>query len=146
MNLSDLNQRSERYKTRKRVGRGTGSGTGKTSTRGQKGQKSRSGYSRTWSFEGGQIPLFRKLPKRGFNNVFKTQYDVVNVDTLNRLDDGATVTIDSLVAAGMVKNPHGKLKVLGRGKLERKLSVEAVKFTKTARQQIEALGGEAKEI
>ena len=146
MNLSDLNQRSERYKTRNRVGRGTGSGTGKTSTRGQKGQKSRSGYSRTWSFEGGQIPLFRKLPKRGFNNVFKTQYDVVNVDTLNRLDDGATVTIDSLVAAGMVKNPHGKLKVLGRGKLERKLSVEAVKFTKTARQQIEALGGEAKEI
>ena len=99
MNLSDLNQRSERYKARKRVGRGTGSGTGKTSTRGQKGQKSRSGYSRTWSFEGGQIPLFRKLPKRGFNNVFKTQYDVVNVDTLNRLDDGATVTIDSLVAA-----------------------------------------------
>ncbi len=146
MNLSDLNQRSERYKARKRVGRGTGSGTGKTSTRGQKGQKSRSGYSRTWSFEGGQIPLFRKLPKRGFNNVFKTQYDVVNVDTLNRLDDGATVTIDSLVAAGMVKNPHGKLKVLGRGKLEKKLTVEAVKFTATARQQIEALGGEAKEI
>ncbi|MGA1201862.1 MAG: 50S ribosomal protein L15 [Planctomycetota bacterium] len=146
MNLTDLNEKSGRYKARKRVGRGTGAGNGKTSGRGQKGQKSRSGYSRTFSFEGGQIPLFRKLPKRGFNNVFRTLYDVVNVSDLNRLEDGASVNLETLVAEGMIKNPHGKLKILGNGKLEKKLTVEAAKFTATARQQIEALGGEAKEV
>jgi len=146
MNLNDLNERADRYKSRRRVGRGTGSGRGKTSSRGQKGQKSRSGYSRTASFEGGQIPLFRKLPKRGFNNVFRTRYDVVNVGDLNRLEDGATVDLAALVAAGLVKNPHGKLKVLGDGTLERKLTVEAAKFTATARRQIEERGGEAREV
>ena len=146
MNLSDLNQRAGRYKARKRVGRGTASGMGKTSSRGQKGQKSRSGYSRTFSFEGGQIPLFRKLPKRGFNNVFRTMYDVVNVGDLNRMEDGATVDLETLVAAGLIKNPHGKLKILGDGKLEKKLTVVAAKYTATARKQIEELGGEAKEV
>lgn len=146
MNLSDLNERAGRYKTRKRVGRGTGSGHGKTSARGQKGQKSRSGYKRRVGFEGGSMPLFRRIPKRGFNNVFRTLYDTVNVGDLNRLGDGATVTLEALVAAGMIKNPHGKLKVLGDGKLEKKLIVEAAKFTETARQQIEAAGGEAKVV
>jgi large subunit ribosomal protein L15 len=146
MNLSDLNRRSERYKTRRRVGRGIASGMGKTSARGQKGQKSRSGYSRTFSFEGGQIPLFRKLPKRGFNNVFRTLYDVVNIGDLNRMEDGATVDLAGLVAAGLIKNPHGKLKILGDGALEKKLTVVAAKFTATARRQIEQLGGEAREV
>ena len=135
MNLTDLNERAGRYKTRKRVGRGAGSGCGKTSSRGQKGQKSRSGYSRTYSFEGGQIPIFRKLPKRGFNNVFRTMYDIVNVGDLNRLEDGATANLETLVAAGMIKNPHGKLKILGDGKLEKKLTVEAAKFTATAKKK-----------
>lgn len=146
MNLTDLNKNAGRYKSRKRVGRGTGAGNGKTSSRGQKGQRSRSGFSRTWSFEGGQIPNFRKFPKRGFNNIFRTLYDVVNVGDLNRWDDGSTVNLASLVAAGQIKNPHGKLKILGDGKLEKKLTVEATKFTATARKQIEALGGEAKEV
>ena len=146
MNLTDLNERAGRYKARKRVGRGTGAGNGKTSGRGQKGQKSRSGYSRTFSFEGGQIPIFRKLPKRGFNNVFRTLYDVVNIGDLGRFEAGSTVNLATLVDAGMVKNPHGKLKILGGGQLENKLTVEASKFTASARKQIEALGGEAKEV
>ena len=125
MNLSDLNERAGRYKARRRVGRGTGSGMGKTSSRGQKGQKSRSGYSRTFGFMGGAIPIFRKFPKRGFNNVFRTHYDIVNVGDLNRLEDGAAVNLDSL---------------------EKKLTVVAAKFTATARKRIEELGGEAREV
>ncbi|MEM7261258.1 MAG: 50S ribosomal protein L15 [Planctomycetota bacterium] len=146
MNLSDLNERADKYKARKRVGRGHSSGWGKTSGRGQKGQKSRSGYKRRVGYEGGQMPLYRRLPKRGFNNVFRTEYDLVNVSDLNRLHDGDSVDHKSLVAAGVIKSRHGRLKILGNGKLERKLEVSAAKFSASARSQIEALGGVAKEI
>lgn len=147
MNLTDLNARAGRYKARKRVGRGHGSGWGKTSGRGQKGAKSRSGYRRRFGFEGGQMPLYRRLPKRGFTNApFRKDYDIINVSTLNRLDDGVTVDHAYLVELGILKNRHGRLKVLGDGQLERKLVVQAAKFTASARAQIEGQGGEAKVI
>jgi len=146
MNLSDLNQRSARYPDRKRVGRGIGSGWGKTSTRGYKGAHSRSGWKRKLGFEGGAMPGYRKFPKRGFNNVFRTLYDIVNIGDLNRFEAGSRIDLDSLIAAGLVRNAHGRLKVLGDGVLEKKLSVEAAKFTASARRRIEELGGEAKEI
>jgi large subunit ribosomal protein L15 len=146
MNLTELNLRAGRYKTRKRVGRGTGSGTGKTSGRGHKGARSRSGFKRRPSFEGGAMPGFRKFPKRGFNNVFRTLYDVVNIGFLDRFEDGSTVTLASLVDAGFIKNPHGKLKILGNGQLDKKLTVEAVRFTVSARRRIEELGGEARVV
>lgn len=145
MNLSDLNQRASAYKQRKRRGRGNASGLGKTSGRGQKGAKSRSGFKRRLGFEGGQIPLFRRLPKRGFNNVFRTRYDIINVSDLNRLE-AEQVDHATLASAGIIKKRHGRLKVLGDGKLERKVVVIAAKFTASARRQIEDLGGEAKEI
>ncbi len=146
MNLTDLNERSTKYKARKRIGRGHGSGWGKTAGRGHKGAKSRSGYKRRVGYEGGQMPLYRRLPKRGFNNVFRTEYDLVNVSTLNALADGAAVDHKALVDAGVIKDRHGRLKILGNGKLERKLTVTAAKFSSAARSQIEALGGVAKEI
>ncbi|MFQ5653646.1 MAG: 50S ribosomal protein L15 [Planctomycetota bacterium] len=144
MNLSDLNQRSGTYKDRKRRGRGRSSGMGKTCGRGQKGAKSRSGYRRRFGFEGGQMPLFRRLPKRGFNNVFRTLYDVVNLSDLQRLGDVEAVDLKLLVERRFIKNPHGRLKVLGNGKLERRLVVEAAKFSASAKRSIEELGGEAR--
>ncbi len=146
MNLTDLNQRARRYKARKRLGRGHGAGSGKTSGRGHKGARSRSGFRRKPGFEGGQTPLFLRFPKRGFTNVFKTHYDVVNVSDLNRLGDVEKVDLALLIERGMVKNPHGRLKVLGNGKLEVKIVVEAKKFSESAKQQIVELGGEAKEV
>ncbi len=146
MNLTDLNEHAGRYKNRKRVGRGSGSGTGKTSGSGHGGAKSRSGYSRQLSFEGGAMPGFRKLPKRGFNNVFRTLYDIVNIGDLDRYENGATIDLVGLIAAGQVKNSHGKLKVLGNGTLEKKLTVLASRFTAGARRRIEELGGEARVV
>lgn len=147
MNLSDLNERADRYKARKRIGRGQASGSGKTSGRGQKGAGSRSGHRHRFGFEGGQMSLIRRLPKRGFKNApFRTEYDVINLETLNRLEDGSTVTQESLEKSGMLKPRHGRVKILAKGKLERKLVVEAAKFSAEARRQIEALGGQAKEI
>ena len=130
---------------KKRVGRGPGSGLGKTAGRGEKGQKSRSGYSGKRGFEGGQMPLHRRLPKRGFTNIFKKDYAVVNVSDLERFDNGATVDEASLRKAGLVKGQHDGIKVLGDGKLSKKLSVSATKFSATARKQIEAAGGSCQE-
>ena len=150
MKLHELNARSTAYKARKRVGRGNGSGLGKTSGRGQKGAKCRSGYKRRFGYEGGQMPLYRRLPKRGFNNVFRTEYDIVNVGDLNRLAGVEMIDHAVLVERGILrKRPsryQGRLKVLGNGKLECKLVVKAAKFTAAARRQIEDLGGEAKVV
>lgn len=146
MNLTELNHKSKPYKKRKRVGRGEASGHGKTSGRGHKGAHSRSGFKRRPGFEGGQMPLFRRIPKRGFNNVFKTFYDTINVSELNRLEGVETVDLAVLVEKGFLKKRHGKLKVLGDGKLEKKLTVTAAKFSESARRQIEELGGEARTV
>ena len=134
-------------KNRKRVGRGPGSGLGKTSGRGENGQKSRSGYSRKAGFEGGQLPLYRRLPKRGFNNAkFKTEYAVINLSDLNKFEDGAVVTPELLKEMGLLKKQLDGVKVLGIGKLEKKLTVKANKFSSKAIEEIEKLGGKAEVI
>ena len=133
--------------TRKRVGRGPGSGLGKTSGRGEKGQKARSGYSRKAGFEGGQLPLYRRLPKRGFSNAkFKTTYAVINLSDLNKFEDGAVITPELLKEMGILKNQLDGVKVLGQGKLEKKLTVRANKFSNVAKREIEAKGGKAEVI
>lgn len=131
----------------KRLGRGIGSGLGKTSGKGHKGQWARSGGGVRPGFEGGQTPLARRLPKRGFNNKFAVKYDIVNVDALNVFEDGATVTPEMLVEAGLVtlKN-NGGIKVLGDGQISKKLTVRADKFSASAKSAIEAAGGAAEVI
>ena len=146
MELSNLKPKKGARHAKKRVGRGPGSGHGKTSSRGEKGQKSRSGYSGKRGFEGGQMPLHRRIPKRGFTNIFKTDYAVVNVSDLERFDNGATVDEAALRAAGLVKGQHDGVKILGDGKLSKKLTVHATKFSASARKQIEAAGGTCQEI
>ena len=146
MELSNLKPKKGARHAKKRVGRGPGSGHGKTSSRGEKGQKSRSGYSRMLGFEGGQMPLHRRLPKRGFTNIFKRDYAIVNVSDLERFDDGLTVDEAALRQAGLVKGQNDGIKVLGDGKLSKKLTVHAAKFSATARKQIEAAGGTCQEI
>ena len=133
--------------TRKRVGRGIGSGLGKTSGKGHKGQNARSGGGVRQGFEGGQLPLFRRLPKRGFSNaMFKTRYAVINLSDLNKFEDGAVVTPELLSEMGLVKKQLDGIKVLGNGKLEKKLVVKAHKFSDVAKEQIEKLGGKAEVI
>ena len=133
--------------TRKRLGRGIGSGTGKTSGKGHKGQNARSGGGVRPGFEGGQLPLFRRLPKRGFTNaMFKTEYAVINLSDLNKFNDGAEVTPELLSEMGLVKKQLDGIKVLGNGKLEKKLVVKAHKFSNVAKEQIEKLGGKAEVI
>lgn len=128
--------------TRKRVGRGVGSGLGKTSGKGHKGQNARSGGGVRPGFEGGQLPLFRRLPKRGFSNArFKTEYATINLSDLNRFEDGAVVTPELLKEMGLVKNQLDGIKVLGNGTLEKKLTVKAHKFSSSAQEKIESLGG-----
>ena len=146
MELSNLKPKKGARHAKKRVGRGPGSGHGKTSSRGEKGQKSRSGFSRQMGFEGGQMPLHRRLPKRGFTNIFKKEYAVVNLADLERFDNGATVDEAALRQAGLVKGQNDGIKVLGNGKLSKKLTVSATKFSETARKQIEAAGGTCQEI
>jgi large subunit ribosomal protein L15 len=146
MELNDLKPKKGSRHAKKRVGRGPGSGHGKTASRGEKGQKSRSGFSRQPGFEGGQMPLHRRLPKRGFTNIFKKDYAVVNVSDLERFDNGATVGEAELRKAGLVKGQHDGIKVLGDGKLSKKLSVSATKFSATAKKQIEDAGGSCQEI
>ena len=145
MELNNLKPKKGSRHAKKRVGRGPGSGHGKTAARGEKGQKSRSGFSRQPGFEGGQMPLHRRLPKRGFTNIFKKDYAVVNVSDLERFDNGATVDEASLRKAGLVKGQHDGVKVLGDGKLSKKLTVSATKFSASARKQIEAAGGSCQE-
>ena len=133
--------------TRKRVGRGIGSGLGKTSGKGHKGQNARSGGGVRQGFEGGQLPLFRRLPKRGFSNaMFKTEYAVINLSDLNKFEDGAVITPELLKEMGLVKKQLDGIKVLGNGKLEKKLVVKAHKFSNVAKEQIEKLGGKAEVI
>jgi large subunit ribosomal protein L15 len=144
MRLHDLRRPKGAVKKRKRVGRGRGSGLGKTAGRGQKGQKSRSGSSQS-GFEGGQMPLQRRLPKVGFRNPFRKEYAYVNVAELNRFDDGTEITPSLLLETGLIKKVKSGLKVLGKGDLERRLVVIAHKVSQGARQKIEACGGEVKE-
>jgi large subunit ribosomal protein L15 len=147
MDLSNLKPKKGARHAKKRVGRGPGSGNGKTSGRGEKGQKSRSGYSRMLGFEGGQMPLHRRLPKRGFTNIFKKERAVVNVSDLERFENGAVVDESTLRANGLVKGQiEGGIKILGDGKLTKKLTVHAHKFSESARKQIEAAGGTCQEI
>ena len=133
-------------KNRKRVGRGPGSGSGKTSGRGENGQKSRSGYSRKRGFEGGQMPLKRRVPKRGFTNIFRIEYRTVNVDRLNELPAGSEVTPDFLQKLGLLRKGKSPVKVLGNGELTIALTVRAHKYTGSAVQKIEAAGGKAEVI
>ncbi|HEY5611363.1 MAG TPA: 50S ribosomal protein L15 [Thermoanaerobaculia bacterium] len=147
MDLSNLKPKKGSRHAKKRVGRGPGSGHGKTSGRGEKGQKSRSGFSRMLGFEGGQMPLHRRIPKRGFTNIFKTEYAVVNLSDLeDRFDAGTTVNPEALREAGLVKGAKKKIKVLGNGELKKKLTVQADKFSKSAKEKIEAAGGVCQEI
>ena len=141
MKLNELMQNNGARTERRRVGRGPGSGLGKTSGKGEKGQKARSGVSIPATFEGGQLPLYRRLPKRGFSNAqFKIKYAVINVCDLNRFDDGAVVTPEILHEAGLLKNQLDGVKVLGNGTLEKKLTIKAHKFSKEAVNKIEKSG------
>ena len=147
MKLHELQPAAGSKKPRTRVGRGLGSGLGKTSGRGQKGQNSRSGGGVRSGFEGGQMPLYRRLPKRGFNNVFAKQYAEVNVEQLNRFEDGATVDPVALIEAGILKNVRDGIRILGNGTLETKnLTVIANGFTKAAEEKITAAGGKVEVI
>ena len=141
MKLHELQPTEGSRKVRNRVGRGSSSGNGKTSGRGHKGQKARSGGGVRLGFEGGQTPLFRRLPKRGFTNINRKEYAVVNLDVLNRFEDGAEVTPVALVEAGIVKDAKAGIKVLGNGTLSKKLTVKAAKFSKAAEEAIVAAGG-----
>ena len=140
MNLSQLSPPAGQRKRPKRVGRGMGSGLGKTAGRGEKGQKSRSGYKRKRGFEGGQMPLIRRVPKRGFHNPFRKEYAIVNLSRLDALE-GNTFSPDVLVERGVVKKLGDGLKILGGGELSRSLTVRAHRFTKSAKEKIEAAGG-----
>ena len=141
MKLNELMQNAGARTERRRVGRGPGSGLGKTSGKGEKGQKARSGVSIPATFEGGQLPLYRRLPKRGFSNAqFKIKYAVINVSDLNKFDDGAVVTPEILHEAGLLKNQLDGVKVLGNGTLEKKLTIKAHKFSKEAINKIEKSG------
>jgi large subunit ribosomal protein L15 len=140
MNLSDIKAPAGQTHHKKRVGRGMGSGLGKTSGRGQKGQKSVSGYKRMRGFEGGQMPLHRRAPKRGFTNIFKKQYALINLGRLDKME-GDTFSPDSLMASGIIKKLGDGLKVLGSGELTRKITVEAHLFSKSAAEKIQAAGG-----
>ncbi len=142
MQVHDVTAKGVSHRPRKRLGRGPGSGTGKTAGRGHKGQRSRSGVSRRPGFEGGQMPLFRKVPKRGFTNArFKKHYTLVNVERLNHFPDGAEVDLDQVLAAGLTRRSGDRLKVLGEGELQRRLVVRAHRFSAAARAKIEAAGG-----
>jgi len=147
MKLHNIYPNEGATKVRKRVGRGVGSGTGKTSGKGEKGQNARSGGGVRPGFEGGQLPLYRRLPKRGFSNAkFKVRYAVINLTDLNRFEDGAEVSPEILKEMGLVKNQLDGIKVLGNGTLEKKLVVKAHKFSDVAKEQIEKLGGKAEVI
>ena len=144
MKLHELRPAEGAVSSKKRLGRGTATGQGKTSGRGQKGQKSRSGGGVRVGFEGGQMPLYRRLPKRGFKNPFKKVYTLVNVETLNRFENGTVVTAELLKSTGAIaKIEKDGVKILGEGNLERAITVQAAKFTASAQEKIEKAGGKA---
>ncbi len=146
MKLHELKPAEGSKKKRIRVGRGLGSGLGKTSGRGHKGQKARTGGGVRTGFEGGQMPLYRRLPKRGFTNIFAKEYAEVNVGLLERFEDGAVVDAVSLIEAGVLKNVRDGIRILGNGELTKKLTVKAQGFSKGAKAKIEAAGGQVEVI
>jgi len=141
MQLHDLSPEKGARKNRKKVGRGPGSGMGKTSTRGHKGLKARSGGSVRPGFEGGQMPLYRRLPKRGFFNVFKTKIAVLNIKDLDRFEDGTTIDTDALRDSGMIKGRFDSVKILGTGEITKKFVLKNILISKTAKEKIETAGG-----
>jgi large subunit ribosomal protein L15 len=145
MNLSGLRPPAGQKKARKRIGRGMGSGHGKTSTRGSKGQRAGTGFGQKRGFEGGQMPLHRRLPKRGFTNIFKKEYAIVNLGRLEKLE-GDVFNVDRLMELGVIKKLGEGLKVLGTGQLTRKITVEAHQFSKSALDKIQKAGGTAQVI
>jgi large subunit ribosomal protein L15 len=145
MDLSNLSPAAGSNQNKYRKGRGHASGNGKTAGKGHKGQKARSGAPRP-GFEGGQMPLYRRLPKRGFTNIFGVDYAAVNVERLEVLEDGATVDAQALLDAGIIKNTLAGIKIMGNGELTKKLNVKAAKFTASAKEKIEAVGGKAEVI
>lgn len=141
MKLHELHPALGSVKEAKRVGRGHGSGNGKTAGKGHKGQKARAGRGMRAGFEGGQMPLQRRVPKRGFNNIFAEDYAIINVASLEMFDDGAVVDTAALVKKGIIKDASKAVKVLGNGKLTKKLTVKELNYSETAKQKIEAVGG-----
>lgn len=141
MKLHELQPAEGSRKERKRKGRGIGSGNGKTAGKGHKGQNARSGGGVRLGFEGGQTPLFRRLPKRGFTNINRKDYAIVNLEALNRFEDGTEVTPALLIETGIVSKEQAGIKILAKGNIERKLTVKAHKFSSTAKEAIEAAGG-----
>ena len=146
MKLNELSPAVGSAKDAYRRGRGPGSGNGKTAGKGHKGQNARSGGGVRPGFEGGQLPLYRKLPKRGFTNRFAVNYAIVNVSDLNRFEDGAVVDLEALLAAKLVRKELDGLKILGAGELTKKLTVKATVFSATAKEKIEAAGGKIEEV
>ena len=147
MDLKTVCSKGTKYATRQRVGRGTGSGNGKTSGRGHKGRGQRSGASRRAGYEGGQMPIYRQVPKRGFTNArFRTDYTILNVGLLDAFEDGATVDLEAILAQGLASKTTELLKLLGNGDLSTKLTVRAQRFSKTAREKIEKAGGTVVEL
>lgn len=146
MKLNELRPAEGSKRSSKRIGRGTGTGWGKTAGRGQDGQNSRSGGGVRLGFEGGQMPLYRRLPKRGFNNIFAKKYSTISVDRLNVFEDGTEVTPELLLEKRIVRKLNDGIKVLSNGNLEKKLTIKAMKFSKAAIEKIEAAGGKAEVI
>ncbi|MCR5297450.1 MAG: 50S ribosomal protein L15 [Clostridiales bacterium] len=146
MKLHELHPAEGSTTAPKRLGRGTGSGLGKTSGKGHKGAKARSGGGKRPGFEGGQMPLYRRVPKRGFTNVFGTEYAVVNVESLEAFEDGAVVNAQALKDARIIRKELDGVKILGSGELTKKLTVQAAKFSASAKEKIEAVGGKAEVI
>ena len=146
MKLNDLFPAVGSTTAPKRLGRGIGSGLGKTSGKGHKGAKARSGGGKRPGFEGGQMPLYRRLPRRGFHNHFRIEYAAINISSLDVFEDGATVNPEDLIIAGIIKNPMDGIKIMGNGEIDRKLTVRAQKFTAAAKEKIEAAGGKAEVI
>ena len=146
MKLHELRPAEGSRKAPKRVGRGTGSGLGRNAGKGEKGQNSRSGGGVRPGFEGGQMPLYRRLPKRGFTNIFAKEYTAINVDRLNVFEDGTEVTPDLLLENGVIGKLRDGVKILGNGTLEKKLTVKATKFSKSAAEKIQAAGGKVEVI
>ena len=143
MKLHELHPAAGSTTAPKRLGRGVGSGLGKTSGKGHKGAKARSGGGKRPGFEGGQMPLYRRVPKRGFHNIYRTEYATVNVGRLEIFENGTVVTAETLKEAGLISKVMDGVKILGNGELTKKLTVEAAKFSGSAKEKIEALGGKA---
>ena len=146
MKLHEMKPAKGARKERNRVGRGMASGNGKTSGRGHDGQNARSGGGVRLGFEGGQLPLFQRLPKRGFTNINRKEYAIVNIDTLNRFDEGTEVTPELLIETGIVSNEKSGIKILGNGTLEKKITVRAHKFSASAKEAIEKAGGQVEVV